>query len=687
MRLTSQSLMKGLVSLVFSATLTASTLVSAAEYSPNFKGTDISEFINIVGKNLKRTIIVDPNVRGKITVRSYDLMNEEQYYQFFMNVLQVYGFAAVEMPNGIIKIVRDKSAKTAALPVVEDDQYNGDEMITRVVPVYNVNVRELSPLLRQLNDQAGGGNVVNYDPSNVMIMTGRASVINQLVKIIERVDKAGDQEVDIVKLKYASATELVRIVEDINKEQGGKNTNSPLTPKLVADERTNSVIISGDIKARQRLENLVKRLDLELETSGNTRVIFLKYAKAEDLVEVLNGVSAGIQAEEKGGQKTTTQRRTGQNAVSIEAHEDSNSLVITAQPDMLRNLEEVIRQLDVRRAQVQVEAIIVEVFDGDGTSLGVQWAHKDGAMQQFTNSGVPISAMAAAAYQARDVTTTDYIVGSESGNATPITKTTPGDKSLLAQALGSVNGTLFGIIKNDWGAVVQAVSTDTNSNILATPHITTMDNEEAFFIVGEEVPVITGQTTGSNNTNPFQTVDRKEVGIKLKVTPQINEGNAVQLLIEQEVSSVSGATAVDISINKREIKTSVIVDDGGTVVLGGLIDEDVQESVSKVPLLGDIPIIGNLFKSSASSKRKRNLMVFIRPTIVRDGVTMDKISNKKYNYIRAEQLIQRADGVNLMPRTETPVLPEWDDRMALPPSYNEYIKQKADDKKTQQKDN
>ncbi|WP_416306901.1 type II secretion system secretin GspD [Neptunicella sp. SCSIO 80796] len=677
MRLTSQSLLKGFFTLLISAALAFSTAVAAAEYSPNFKGTDINEFINIVGKNLKKTMIVDPNVRGKITVRSYDLMNEQQYYQFFLNVLQVYGFAIVEMPNGVLKVVRDKTAKTSNLPVVENDLLNGDEMITRVVPVYNVSVRELSPLLRQLNDQAGGGNVVNYDPSNVMIMTGRASVINRLVEIIERVDKAGDQEVEIIKLKYASAAELVRIVENINKEQGAKNTGSPLAPKIVADERTNSVIISGDVKARQRLVHLVQRLDLELETNGNTRVIFLKYAKAEELVTVLQGVSAGIQADEQGGQKTAATRRPNTASTSIEAHNDSNSLVITAQPDMMRNLEDVIRQLDVRRAQVQVEAIIVEVFEGDGTSLGVQWAHKDGAIQQFNNSGVPIGSIAAAAYQSRDVTTTDYIVGTESGTATPITKTTPGDKSLIAEVLGAVNGTLFGIVKDDWAAVVQAVSSDTNSNILATPHLTTMDNEEAYFIVGEEVPIITGQTasTGSNN-NPFQTVDRKEVGIKLKVTPQINEGNAVQLLIEQEVSSVSGATAVDISINKREIKTSVIVDDGGTVVLGGLIDEDVQESVSKVPLLGDIPFIGNLFKSSTSSKRKRNLMVFIRPTIIRDGLTMDKISNKKYNYIRAQQLERRANGVNLMPNTNTPVLPEWDAQMALPPNYENYLQDK-----------
>jgi general secretion pathway protein D len=205
-----------------------------------------------------------------------------------------------------------------------------------------------------------------------------------------------------------------------------------------------------------------------------------------------------------------------------------------------------------------------------------------------------------------------------------------------------------------------------------------MDNEEAFFIVGQEVPIITGSSTGSNNSNPFQTVDRKEVGIKLKVTPQINEGDAVQMVIEQEVSSVSGATSVDIAINKRELKTTVIVDDGGTIVLGGLIDEDVQESVSKVPLLGDIPLLGHLFKSTNSNKRKRNLMVFLRPTIVRDGVLMNQISHRKYNFIRAQQLKRQSEGVPLMPFAETPTVPEWDDALELPPTFEEYLMEKQE---------
>jgi general secretion pathway protein D len=671
--------LKGLLLVIGSAFFAISSLVAAADYSPNFKNTEISEFINIVGKNLKKTIIVDPNVRGKITVRSYDLLNEDQYYQFFLNVLQVYGYSAVTMSSGVIKVIRSKDAKSSNIPVVEGSPFDGDEMITRVMPVYNVPVRELAPLLRQLNDTAGGGNVVSHDASNVMMLTGRAAVVNRLVEIIERVDKAGDEEVEIIKLKYASATELVRIIDSVNKSQGKSNTGGKSDPRVVADDRTNSIIVSGDVKARKRLINLVERMDSELETSGNTRVIFLNYAKSEDLVKVLQGVSASIQAEEKGATKG---RQTSRSDISIESHEDSNALVITAEPDMMRSLEDVIRQLDVRRAQVLVEAIIVEVFEGDGTTLGVQWANEQGGGTQFNNGVVGIGSLAVGINQAQDKVLVDTITTTSNGDTVvvPTEKSQLGDLSGLASLLGGVNGLLLGGVKDGWGAVLQAVSTDTNSNLLATPHLTTMDNEEAFFIVGQEVPIITGSTTGSNNANPFQSVDRQEVGIKLKVTPQINEGDAVQLLIEQEVSSVSGATSVDVIINKREIKTSVIVDDGGTIVLGGLIDDAVQESVSKVPLLGDIPILGHLFKSTSTTVSKRNLMVFIRPTIIRDGVTMNEISHKKYQYIRAEQLKRQSQGIPLMPNTEGPTLPVWDDKLSLPPSFEDYIMNKDKEK-------
>ncbi len=644
---------------------------SAATYSPSFKNTEIVEFVTIVGKNLKKTMIVDPNVRGKINVRSYDLLSEEQYYQFFLNVLEVYGFSAIERENNIIKIIRNKDAKTAAIPVIgSNSTIIGDEMVTRIVEVKNVTVRELVPLLRQLSDQAGGGNVTNYDPANVIMLTGTAATVNRLVKIIERVDRAGDQDVEIIKLEYASAGEMVRIVEAMNKPSGGKAGQPTfLIPKIVADDRSNSVIVSGEVKARERVARLIKRLDSELETNGNTRVYYLKYSKAADLVKVLDGVSKTIASE--GSAAASKSRTKSKTATSIESHESTNTLVITGQPDMLRSLESVIRQLDVPRAQVHIEAIIVEVYETDGVQLGVQWYSEQGAFTQFTNGPAPVSSLAAGVQAAEGEKGTTVI--KENGD-TVVNPDTNGDYTLLAQLLGTVSGGMFGIMKNDWGAIVQAVSADTNSNILATPSITTLDNEEAYFLVGQEVPIITGSQTGSNNSNPFQTVDRQEIGIKLLVTPQINEGNGVQLTIEQEVSSVSGATGVDISINKREIKTTVMVDSGATVILGGLIDEDVQESVQKVPLLGDIPIIGHLFKSTSNSTRKRNLMVFLRPTIITDANVMNAMAKEKYNFMRADQLRKQEEGLSLMRDENLPILPQWNDELVLPPSFNEYQK-------------
>ena len=414
-------------------------------------------------------------------------------------------------------------------------------------------------------------------------------------------------------------------------------------------------------------------------------MFYLKYAKAEELVPVLKGVSDSIVAEVQGttaaaGAQGARGAANQGRAISIEAHADSNSLVITAQPDMMRSLEEVLRQLDIRRAQVLVEAIIVEVFEGDGTDFGVQWLNANGGGTNFNNGNtIPIISVAGGAAVASQVTkgsTTTSVV-----NGSTVTTTTPDsnrDYSVLADVLSGLNGAMLGFYKGDWAAILQAVRTSTNSNVLATPHITTMDNQEAFFLVGQEVPVITGSTTGSNNTNPFQQVNRQEVGIKLKVTPQINEGDAVQLTIEQEVSSIGGATAVDITINKREIKTTVMADDGATVVLGGLIDEDVQESESKVPLLGDIPLLGHLFKSTSVTKQKRNLMVFIKASIVRDGSAISGISKTKYNYIRAEQLKREEVGIRLMPNTQQVVLPKWDDALTLPPTFDDYMKKQQD---------
>lgn len=663
-----------------SAWLLAGTLLCAPgamanEFSASFKGTDIQEFINIVGRNLEKTIIVDPSVRGKIDVRSYDVLNEEQYYSFFLNVLEVYGYAVVEMDNGVLKVIKSKDSKTSAIPVLGDDSAKGDSVITRVVAVRNVSVRELSPLLRQLIDNAGAGNVVHYDPANIILITGRAAVVNRLAEIIKRVDQAGDKEIEVVELRNASASEMVRIVDALNKTTNQKSTPEFLEPKIVADERTNSILISGDPKVRARLKRLIRQLDVEMATKGNNRVVYLKYAKAEDLVDVLKGVSDNLQAEKQAGQKGASSAQRGE--VVIAAHEATNSLVLTAPPDIMMALQDVISQLDIRRAQVLIEALIVEMSEGDGINLGVQWGNLEtGAVIQYGNTGASIGGVMVGLEEAKDTETTTAVYDDEGNFLRNETTTEKGDYTSLAAALGGVNGAAMSIMMGDWTALISAVSSDSNSNILSSPSITVMDNGEASFIVGEEVPVITGSTAGSNNDNPFQTVDRKEVGIKLKVVPQINEGDSVQLNIEQEVSNVLGANgAVDVRFAKRQLNTSVMIQDGQMLVLGGLVDERALESESKVPLLGDIPVIGQLFKSTSTQTEKRNLMVFIKPTIIRDGMTADGITQRKYNFIRAEQLYKAQEGLKLMDDSNIPVIPEFGQDRKHPAEIQAFIDQ------------
>ena len=637
----------------------------ATEFSASFKGTDIQEFIDIVGRNLERTIIVDPAVRGKINVRSYDTLNQKQYYQFFLSVLAVYGFAVVEVEDGFLKVVPNKDAKQAAIPVLgNQDIVEGDAVVTRVVSVKNVSVRELSPLLRQLIDNAGAGNVVHYDPANIIMITGHAAVVNRLTNIIKRVDQAGNTEVDIIALNHASAPEIVRIVESLNKQSDVNSVPALLQPTFVADERTNSVLVSGEPQVRERLIRLIKQLDQEMATVGNNRVIYLRYAKAEEIVEVLQGVSENLVAEKSGGK---TSKSSSKNDVKISSHKGTNALVITAPPDIMRALEGVITQLDIRRAQVLIEAMIVEISETDGANLGVQWGSLAGGGMQFGNTGMPITNFLAAQEQNKDKITSETVFDSNN-RPIKVPVTEPGDPTAIAAVLKNVNGLATGIMFGDWTALITAVSRGTDANILSSPSLMVLDNEEASFIVGEEVPVVTGSKAGSGGDNPFQTVERRDVGIKLTITPQINEGDSVLLNIKQEISNVLGAMgAVDLRFGKRELATSILAGDKQMIVLSGLIDERANESEQKVPLLGDLPILGHLFKSSSSEKEKRNLMLFIKPTIIRTGLTADGITQRKYNYIRAEQILRAQDDLLLMPGEKPPVLPDFEEANSLPP--------------------
>ncbi|MBV4413164.1 type II secretion system secretin GspD [Enterobacteriaceae bacterium YMB-R22] len=587
------------------ASLGFSPYGDGAEFSASFKGVDVNEFINTVSGNLNKTVIIDPSVRGTITVRSYDMLNEQQYYQFFLSVLDVYGFAVVPMDNGVLKVIKAKDAKMSSVPVVDDAaSARGDEVITRVAPLHNVTARELAPLLRQLNDNAGVGNVVHYDPSNVLLLTGRAAVINRLMQIIKRVDSAGSQSVQTLTLQHASAAEVARLVTQMVQDTG-KNAAPP--GRIVADERTNAVMISGDASARARLAAMVRQLDKPQVSRGNTRVVYLKYANAEKLVDVLAGVSGSLNADPQQAKSSVALTRD----TIIKADPQTNSLIVNAVPGVMNELENVIARLDIRRPQVLVEAIIAEVQNADGLSLGIQWAQKNVGAIQFTGSGLPITRVMAGmdSYQ-------------RNGEV----------PSSLASAMAAFNGIAAGFYSGNWAMLLTALSSDSKNNILATPSIVTLDNKEASFNVGQEVPVLTGSQTTSGD-NIFNTVERKTVGIKLKVKPQINDGDSVLLEIEQEVSSVadnSRASELGVTFNTRTVNNAVLVTSGATVVVGGLLDHSSRESASKVPLLGDIPLLGNLFRYKSKSREKRNLMLFIRPTIIRDQLHYDRASSGKY---------------------------------------------------------
>ncbi|WP_432758341.1 type II secretion system secretin GspD [Escherichia ruysiae] len=645
-----------LVMILFSSVVCA----NETTFTANFKDTDLKSFVETVGANLNKTIVMGPGVEGRVSIRTMTPLNEHQYYQLFLNLLEAQGYAVVPMENNVLKVVKSVVAKGEPLPLIDEGgrDYSGDEMVTRVVPVHNVSVRELAPVLQQMLDSAGSGNIVNYEPSNVIMLTGRASVVKRLTAVIQRVDHAGNRTEEVIPLTNASASEIARVLESLYRNSGEHQSAASKT-QIVADERTNSVVISGDVGARDKMRRLIRRLDSEMERSGNSQVFYLKYSKAEDLVDVLKQVSGTLTAAKEEAEGTTTSER---EIVSIAASKHSNALIVTAPQDIMQSLQKVIEQLDVRRAQVHVEALIVEVAEGSNINFGVQWASKDAGLMQFANgTQIPIGTLGAAIAQAKPQKGSTVI--SENG-ATTINPDVEGDLSTLSQLLSGFSGTAVGVVKGDWMALMQAIKNDSSTNVLSTPSITTLDNQEAFFMVGQDVPVLTGSTVGSDNSNPFNTVERKKVGIMLKVTPQINEGNAVQMLIEQEVSKVEGQTSLDVVFGERKLKTTVLANDGELIVLGGLIDEQAGESVAEIPLLGDIPLIGHLFKSTADKKEKRNLMVFIRPTILRDGMAADGVSQRKYNYMRAEQIYRDEEGISLMPETTQPILPAQN--MSLP---------------------
>jgi general secretion pathway protein D len=623
----------------------------------NLKDADISALISTVAEVSSKNFIVDPRVKGKVTVVSSQPMNSDEVYQVFLSILKVHGYAAV--PSGeVIKIVPDVNAKQDGIPTTTDNSPGrGDEMVTRVVQVDNVGAAQLVPILRPLVPQQG--HLAAYPATNVLIISDRAINVERIVSIIRRIDQVSDSEIEVIALTHASANEVVRVLNSLKRATPGAAPGGAAAAAggqvLVADERTNSVLLGGDRAARLRMRAIISHLDTPLDSGGNTDVVYLRYAEATKLVSVLTGVG---KIAEQGAAQGKGAGATTRGSFDIQADEATNALVITAPPDIMKSLKRVIGQLDIRRAQVLIEAVIAEVSGDLARELGVQWlfsGERSGGESpvgiiNFTNTGQTIASVANA------------VGGVIDGGALP---------EISGNALLG-----FGDISQsnnfNYLAVINALASDANTNLLSTPTLVTLDNEEAEIIIGQNVPFVTGSFTpdvgaGTATANPFQTIQREDVGLTLRIKPQINEGDALRLDIEQEVSSIadSVAGASDIVTKKRSIKTNVMVDDGQVVVLGGLIEDRVGESVQKVPLLGDIPLLGNLFKSRSADINKTNLMVFIHPVILRDSALTSEYTNNKYNFIRSLQMMEHQDGVNLMYGHQHPVMPTLEEFKAV----------------------
>ncbi len=606
-----------------------------AQNTLNIKDADIRTLIATVSEITGRNFIVDPRVEGKVNVVSARPMDADEVYQVFESVLRVHGYALVPAGN-MVKILPEAIAMQDGS--ITSSSGGPDAITSRVIALKHVAAKDLLPVLQPLKPQSA--QLMASPSGNAIVVIDRAANVARIESLIRRIDTENENGVEVIPLSHASATEvantIVRLVPDNN--GGGK---------AVADARTNSILLSGDQASRLKLRALVTHLDTPLDNDDATQVVYLRYAKASDLAPVLESVAGTLTG--SNGKADTVKSAT------IQSHAETNSLIITAPPAVFRELQSVIRSLDVRRAQVLIEAIIADVSDEAAAEIGIQWQATDGLSG---NEGL--------------IGGTNF-PGANGGGSIVGAITNPLSALGGGLNLGYVTGTVTrpgpdgrGTIQlTEIGALAKLLRGDGRTNILSEPSIVTMDNKEAVIKVGQEVPFLTGQYTNtgtgtaSQPTNPFQTVERKDVGIELKVTPHINEGDEVALDILQIVSSLAPTPtgASDLVTNKREINTSVLVRDGAMLVLGGLTTTEVTESVSKVPALGDIPLLGNLFKYRKSNVLKRNLMVFLRPVILRDANAENTISQEKYNFLRTEQLQVRERAGNLVRDEDQPLLP------------------------------
>jgi general secretion pathway protein D len=609
---------------------------------PNYREADLRQIIEAVGEVTGRNFLVDPRVRAQVTLLSYSPMSPDAFYETFLATLQVHGFAALDSGD-VVKIVPDANARQ--LPGAAPGAV-GDEFVTQTIRLENIGAAQLVPILRPLVPQYG--HLAAHPTSNILIIVDRASNVDRMLNIIARMDQAGDEDIEVIRLENASASEVVRMLTTLN--QAAAAAGGAPAAQIAADERTNSVLVSGSLHNRLRYRALVAHLDTPNEDGGDTRVRYLDYADAEELATKLQTQFTAAGADGAAGVATQ--------GVSIWSDAGTNALVINAPANLLQDMSSVIDRLDIPRAQVMVDAIIVEVTEDTAGSFGVSWvADASGANNPvgLTNFG----------------STTPGLVqlGGASASGTADPSALP-EGAVLAVGRIRDNGT-------SWAAILSALRGDATTNIISTPSIVTLDNEEAEIRVGQEVPFLTGSfsNTGgvAGSVNPFQTIQREEVGTSLKITPQINEGTGVKLTIEQETSSISsGASgAVDLVTNNRTITTSVFVEDKNILVLGGLIDDQLRESEQRVPFLGRIPGLGWLFRARSTEKVKTNLMVFIRPTILRDHIQASFETDAKYRYIRSLQLQQANEAVPLMRNAERPLLPENPTDLTLTPAASD----------------
>jgi len=609
----------------------------------NMREADIRAFIGDVSMLTGKTFVVDPRVQGKVTVISQAALSPEDIFELFLSTLRANGFTAVPTSAGTYRVMPEEGAAQDAAPFGQAGGRGseGDQLITEVIQLRHVDVNTALQMIQPLVNRQG--RVVTTRGTNAVIIVDYASNVRRIRQVIANFDK-DPSTVTMITLRNTSAEQMARAVSDLAKAQGDAN-NVLSNFTAVPLEGSNTIVLRGPPELLRTLTPIVEQLDSQGATHADTKVIYLKHAAADELLPILERVSALTRGappkEGAGGQP---------GRASIGVHAGTNALIISASPDVQQQLADVIRQLDIPRHQVLVEAIIVEVSDLAAKQLGVQYILAGG-----NGSGIPFSATnfpgdsTPSVLAATGAVIVDRETSGEDNDAIKALQGLAVD-SLLGTAglLGgfagqSRDGTIFGVILN-------ALKRDTGSNVLSTPSIMTLDNQPASILVGQEIPITTGESLGSANTNPFRTIERKDVGVKLEVKPQINEGEAIKLFIRQEVSSIEGPISnqsTELVTNKRQVETTVQVNNGEIVVLGGLIEDNEQTAQDKVPLLGDIPVVGKLFQSETKSRRRTNLMVFLRPTIVTNAAELRAVTDRKYNYMQSEQVRRGSSATRL----------------------------------------